>query len=69
MHTHQFFCHLRHRVDNSRESIDENNESNNGGREEPSRVETNPCEVDTYLFTKVTPNKQSIEKTEMKILH
>ena len=48
---------LRHRVANSRESIDKNNESHNGCREKPSCVETNPCEVDTYLFTKVTPNK------------
>ena len=51
--------YLRNRVDNSCKSIDENNDSNYGGREEPSGIETNPCEVDTNLLAKVAPNIMS----------
>ena len=66
MHIHVYTLktfHLRHRVDNSRESIQEDNESKNWGREEPRRVEANPREVDTNLLTKVAPNRWSVVRT------
>ena len=55
IHVYIKILHLRHRVDNGSETIDENDKSNNGGREKPGCVETNPSEVDTNLLTKVTP--------------
>ena len=69
MYATLIFVPLRDRVGNSRQSIDENNESYDGGREEPRRVETNPCEVDTYLFTKVAPKGWSMlgNKAQMSV--
>lgn len=47
--------YLRDWVDDSGETIDENNDTNNGGREKPGGVEANPGEIDTNLLTKVAP--------------
>ena len=56
----------RNGVEEGGESDNENNDPNNGSREQPSGVETQPREVDTNLFTKVAPgynNKQTNKQT------
>jgi hypothetical protein len=50
--------HSRNGIGNTRESVEEHDEPNDGGREEPRGVVTKPGEVDANLLTIISPARK-----------